>query len=95
MKKDKVVAQLHKRINKASRKIDNLALQTHLAKEEGKEAFDKRIKALENQKNKFRDEVRHLKHLTSTAWKDLEVGCNKSWSEMKASIRKATDEFRS
>jgi len=86
---------MHKRINKASRKIDELALQTHLGKEEAKEAFDERIKSLECQKNKFRDEIHHLKHITSTAWEDLAEGCDSSWSEMKTSLRKAANEFKS
>lgn len=95
MEKRKVVAKLHKRINKASRKIDKLALQTHLAKADAKVAFDERIKALESQKNKFRDEIHHLKYLSSTAWEDLAEGCQKSWSEMKSSLRKAASEFKS
>ncbi len=95
MDKEKVVAKLHKRINKISRKIDNLALQTHLGKAEAKEAFDECIKSLECQKNKFRDKVHHLKFLTSSAWQDLYEECNTTWFEMKASFRKADDNFKS
>ena len=94
MEKEKVVAKLHKRINKISRKIDELALQTHLAEAEAKTAFDERIKSLESQKSKFRDEVHHLKHHPSTLWQDLYEVCNTKWFEMKASLRKAVDEFK-
>lgn len=87
--------KLHKRINKTSRKIDELALQIHLGKAEAKEAFAERIESLECQKNKFRDEVHHLKFQTSTAWEDLAKGCNDSWFEMKTSLRKAADDFKS
>ncbi len=47
MNKEQVVAKLHKRINKISRKIDELALQTHLGKADAKDAFDDSIKRLE------------------------------------------------
>ena len=95
MKKEKIVARLHRRINKASRKIDTIALQTHLAKAEAKAAFDKRIKGLENQKNKFRDEIHHLQHITTNAWEDLAEGCNNSWLELKTALKKTAAEFRS
>lgn len=95
MKKEKVVAQLHKQINKASRKIDELALKTQLGKADAKAAFDKRIKSLESQKIKFRNDVYHLKHMSSTAWEDLAKGCENSWYELKKSLRNAADEFKS
>jgi chaperonin cofactor prefoldin len=95
MEKEKAVAKLHKRINKISRKIDNLALQTHLAEAEAKTAFNERIASLESQKNNFRDEVHHLKHHTSTLWQDLYEGCNTAWFDMKMALRNATDDFKS
>jgi chromosome segregation ATPase len=95
MEKDEVVAKLHKRINKISRKIDDLALQTHLGKAEAKAVFDERIKSLEAQKNKFRDEVHHLKHQSSSVWQDLYEECNTAWFDMKTALRKAADDFKS
>ena len=95
MDKHQVIAKLHKRLNKTSRKIDELALQTHLGKAEAKAAFDERIQELEHQRSQFRDEVHHLKHLSSTAWEDLAEGCESSWFEMKTALRKAVDEFKS
>lgn len=94
MKKEKVVALLHKRINKASKKIDELALQIHLGKADAKKAFDERIKSLESQKIKLRDEVHHMKYQSTTTWEDLAEGCQNSWSEMKISLRKAADDFK-
>jgi predicted nucleic acid-binding Zn-ribbon protein len=95
MEKEKVVARLHQRIDNASRKIDELKLQTHLAKADAKVAFDERIESLENQRNKLRDDVHHLQHLTSNAWVDLAEGCKNSWNELKSSLRKAVSEFQS
>jgi hypothetical protein len=95
MEKEKVVAKLHKRINKISRKIDELALQTHLGKAEAKDAFDDSIKNLECQKNKFRDEVRHLTFVTSDTWQDLYERCNTAWFDLKTSFQKVADDFKS
>jgi hypothetical protein len=61
----------------------------------GQQAFDKRIKDLENQKNKLRNEIHHLRHITSNAWEDLAEGCNSSWIELKTALKKTADEFKS
>ena len=95
MKKEKVVAKLHKQINKASREIDKLRLQTFLAKADAKVSIDERIESLESQINKLRDEIHHLHYITSSAWKDLADGCKSSWRELKISIRQAAKEFKS
>lgn len=94
MNKEKVVNRLHKQIEKASRKIDELRLQAYLAKADAKVAYDERIKSLELQKDKFRDEVHHLHFLSLTAWEDVAEGCSTSWSSLKTSLRKAADEFK-
>ncbi|MAS94269.1 MAG: hypothetical protein CMO55_13815 [Verrucomicrobiales bacterium] len=95
MEKDKAVAQLHKKIDKASRKIDELRLQTHLAKADAKTAFDKRVKTLEEQRNKLRNDIHHFQRNTSDAWEDLAEGCNSSWKELRTSLRNALNEYRS
>ena len=93
MDKEKVVAKKHRRIDKASGKIDELKLQTHLAKADVKVAYDERISSLEDQRDEMSEEIRHLQFLTSTAWDDLAKGCKNSWRELKVSLRKAADEF--
>jgi predicted nucleic acid-binding Zn-ribbon protein len=95
MKKEKVVAKLHKQINKASAKIDELRLKTYLAKADAKISIDERIEGLESQRNQLRDEIHDLHYNTSSAWKDLAEGCKKSWGELKGSLRKASKEFKS
>lgn len=94
MNKEKVVNRLHKKIEKASKKIDELRLQAHLAKADAKVAFDERIKNLDVQKDKFREDVHHLHFLTQTAWEDVAEGCSASWSNLNTSIRKAANEFK-
>ena len=95
MDKEKVVARLHKRIDKASRKIDELKLQTHLAKADARVSYEEHIRSLDDQRDKLRDEIHRLQHLTSDAWEDVAEGCKNSWVELKTSLQKATDEFKS
>lgn len=94
MEKDKVVRRLHRQIDRASRRIDDFKLQTHLAKADAKAAFDERVESLEKKRNKLKDEIDHLHQSTSNAWEDLADGCKKSWTELKTSLRNAIAEYR-
>ena len=66
-KKDELVSRLHRQIDEASGKIDELRLKTHLAKAEAKTALEERIESLENRRNRLRDEVRHLQQSSGSA----------------------------
>ncbi len=94
MNKDKIVAEMHEKIDEASGKIDELKLQTHLAKAEAKDALEQRIAGLEKQRDKVKNDIHHLQSSTSDAWEDLAEGCKKSWSEMKGAIQNAINEFK-
>ncbi|MAS92211.1 MAG: hypothetical protein CMO55_03350 [Verrucomicrobiales bacterium] len=95
MEKDKVVRRLHRQIDRASRRIDDLKLQTHLAKADAKAAFVERVESLEKKRNDLRDSIHHLQYNTTSAWEDLAEGCKKSWTELKTSLRNAIAEYRS
>ena len=92
--KDDFVAELHSQIDDASRKIDELRLQTDLATKEAQTAFDERIGQLEKERDRVRKQIADLKNCAEDASEELTKGCQQSWEVFKDSLGDAMKKFK-
>ncbi len=93
-KKDEMVAELHRRIDEASQRIDELRVQAKLGQTEFKQRVHDRVTALEERREKLRSDLRQLSETGEGAWEQLSEGCKRSWQEFRQAVENAVAEFK-
>ena len=92
--KDELVKELHHGIDEASRKIDELKVQTHLATKDAESSLQESVAKLEAQRDEMKEKVAALKNSAEDASEELGKGCQQSWATLKESLADAFNKFR-
>ena len=92
-KRDEYVEKLKHKLDEWNEDIDKLEEKSEHLKDDVKQAYDKEIGVLKQQRDSIKVKANELIHASEEAWEELRTGVEQAWKKLTEAIDKAHSKF--
>ena len=93
-KRNAYLEKLDQNLSEFNTKLDKMKVKAAEVQDDLKAEYHSKVEDLETKRDSFSLKFGHLKESSGSAWNDLLVGTERSWSELKHSFEKAVTHFK-
>jgi chromosome segregation ATPase len=85
--------QFRPELQKAETEIERLKAKAQVANAEAREAYEREVAELREQKNKIEERMKLMQNASDQARKDIQVGVEAAWRDLQTAMKSASDRF--